>query len=159
MPAQSTLRAATARTPAHANYRSQSNRRGLKLVSSKEFGILSSSIIGAYNRNTKKHRHRFHAAFGIPPHLVAHVWKDLCRGGFLDHLGPRSLRPIHLLWALLWLKCYNKEGVNASMVGCDEKTFRKWSWFYSECIADLDKKYVSALLFAMLLLGHNSLAC
>ena len=31
------------------------------------------------------------------------------------------------------------------MCGCDGKTFRKWSWFYLEAIADLDQDVVSLL--------------
>jgi hypothetical protein len=46
--------------------------------------------------------------------------------------------PVHLLWALMFLKQYNKEEVNASMAGCDEKTFRLWSWLVIRVIADLD---------------------
>ena len=120
----------------------RNRRRGVKLVSANEFAVLGSDLITA-GVGTKKHQHRFRAAFGIPPRLVAILWKDIARGGFLNHLGPRSLKPIHLLWTLLFLKCYHKEGINASFVGCDEKTFRKWTWFYSKCAADLDKQYVS----------------
>ena len=52
-------------------------------------------------------------------------------------------RPEHLLWALLFLKLYELEPVNASLARCDEKTFRKWSWLFVEAIGDLDYIYVS----------------
>jgi hypothetical protein len=116
--------------------------RGLRLVSAKEFSDLSHIMIGS-NPTTKKHYDRFQASFGIPPRLVAQVWKDIAQRGYLNHLGPRSLRPVHLLWGLYWLKCYNKEENNSATAGCDEKTFRKWSWFYATCVADLETKYVS----------------
>lgn len=120
------------------------SRKKLRYVSANEFAKLGSSIIGGKKIGTKIHQKRFKAAFGIPPRLVAILWKELAGAGNLDCLGPRSVRPIHLLWSLLFLKCYNREGINSSMVECDEKTFRKWTWFYSKCIADLDKKFVSA---------------
>ena len=43
-----------------------------------------------------------------------------------------------------FLKVYATEENNASHVGADEKTFRKWVWFYAECIANLERNVVSA---------------
>ena len=43
------------------------------------------------------------------------------------------------------------------MVGCDEKTFRKWAWFYSECVADLESKYVSWVEFNWSTIIYNQL--
>lgn len=119
--------------------------RGLHLYSAKEFSSMSYMILGSATSNptTKKHSRRFKATFGIPPRLVAQLWQDIAQSGYLNHLGPRSLKPIHLLWALCFLKGYNAEETNAYRVSCDEKTFRKWAWFYSKCIADLESKYVS----------------
>ena len=114
------------------------------IVSGKDFVTLAVAIIGAPGTENSRARYRrFKQTFGVPPRLVGIVWKDIARKGFLNHLGPKSLRPLHLLWALLFLRCYDKEETNASRAGCDEKTYRKWVWFYSKCVADLDEKYVS----------------
>lgn len=51
--------------------------------------------------------------------------------------------PVHLLWALLFLKCYNKLPNNAAKAGCDEKTFSRWSWYFIKAIAALDVDIVS----------------
>ena len=75
------------------------------------------SILGAYNWKTEKHHHHFRAAFDLPPCLVGKLWKDIACGGFLDHLGPRSLHPVHLLWTLLFLKCYSKQGEHQLILG------------------------------------------
>ena len=36
-------------------------------------------------------------------------------------------------------------GTSAGNAGCDEKTFRKWAWFYTKALADLDTQLVSFL--------------
>lgn len=56
---------------------------------------------------------------------------------------PTKPNPVHFLWALLFLKGYDTTAKNAAMADCDEKTFRKWCWFYVEAIADLDVDVVS----------------
>jgi hypothetical protein len=46
--------------------------------------------------------------------------------------------PVHLLWALMFLKQYNTEEVTASMAGCDKKTFRLWCWLVVRVLADME---------------------
>ena len=63
------------------------------------------------------------------------------------------------MWALLFLKLYEIEPVNASLVRCDEKTFRKWSWLFVEAIGDLDYIYVSIfILFIIFVVLINSIS-
>ena len=57
--------------------------------------------------------------------------------------GVDSVKPVYLLWALLFLKCYNTNTRNAAITGVDEKTFRHWSWIFVEAIANLDREVVS----------------
>ena len=45
--------------------------------------------------------------------------------------------PRHLLWALLFLKKYGDEAEMATLAGCDEKTFRKWSEIFVIRVASL----------------------
>ena len=69
------------------------------------------------------------------------VWNRIINNGATADF-KKPPKPVHLLWALLFLKAYNREEMNAAMCGCDEKTFRKWSWFYVEAMADLDSQLV-----------------
>jgi hypothetical protein len=95
------------------------------------------------SRNYITKRRRFVSFFGIEPSLVSVVWTLVILSGRLASL--QRIEPVHFLWALLFLQCYDTNERNAAMCGCDEKTFRKWSWFYLEAIADLDQDVVSLL--------------
>lgn len=74
---------------------------------------------------------KFRAFFGTSPLVCAVVWDKL-----------RTQRPIksneeHLLWALMFLKRYNIESVNATLIGVSEKTFRKWSHIFIRLLANM----------------------
>lgn len=94
-------------------------------------------------------RRNFVAFFHARPREVAITWNLLCLEGHLDDLGPNSVNPEHLLWALMFMKVYSNETVLSSVAGCSEKTFRKWVWFYMEAIAKLDAKVVSLPYFLL----------
>lgn len=72
---------------------------------------------------------RFKAFFGVSPSICAMAWQHLKTS------LPTDYNEMHLLWALLFLKCYNTESVNCSIAGCDEKTFRKRIWVVIEMLA------------------------
>jgi hypothetical protein len=74
---------------------------------------------------------KFRAFFGTSPLVCVVVWDLL-----LVH-RPRKSSPDHLLWALLLLKRYTIESVNAVLVGVSEKTFRKWSHTFICLLANL----------------------
>jgi hypothetical protein len=114
-------------------------------VSPGEFGQLGAPIIGYSGRQigTSKFLRRFKTTFGLSPRIVSATWSLIVSHGMLDHLGPRSLKPCHLLWTLLHLKGYATEADNAGRLRCDEKTYRKWVWFYITCLANLDTTLVS----------------
>jgi len=55
-----------------------------------------------------------------------------------------------MLWGLLFLKSYGTEERHVAQVGgVDEKTFRKWAWYYAEAIADLAPRVVSLCFVAI----------
>lgn len=118
-------------------------------LSHRDFEELGSSIM---RRRGKKQREgsgkcwkrRFIALFGMEPVHVAILWTMLVGSGWLEYSGSRGSNPEHLLWALLFLKCYSTEELHAAQVGVCEKTFREWTWFYLTGIAKLDKKIVRA---------------
>lgn len=69
---------------------------------------------------------RFKCLFGVSPWLVSIIWKRVfCENPPVTEV---TLRPIHLLWSLLFLKTYASETLIASYIGKDEKTFRKYNW-------------------------------
>ena len=72
---------------------------------------------------------RFTEFFGVSPTICARAWFHL------KNVLSDDYREIHLLWALLFLKCYNTESVNRSIVECDEKTFRKRVWVVVDKLA------------------------
>ena len=65
--------------------------------------------------------------------------------------GPRthsSAKPIHLLWALMFLKIYSTERVSRTIVGSSrnptmEKTMRKWVRLFVRAISFLESEVVS----------------
>lgn len=87
----------------------------------------------------KTEQRRFRALFGVSAELCADVWSRTAAS------RPPKSRPVHLLWALLFLKVYGSEQTHRTITGVDEKTFRKWSWFFIELIADLNVVRFTAL--------------
>lgn len=75
---------------------------------------------------------RFKAVFGVKHDICVRLW-TLCLP-----LLPEGVRPVHLLWALYFLKQYNTECVNAAFANCDEKTFRTWCWVVIDVLAGLE---------------------
>jgi hypothetical protein len=90
-------------------------------------------------RSAERELRRFKAFFGVQPARASEVWSLL-----LGHnLMPPKALPVHLLWALLFLKLYGTEDVNAGMIGHDEGTIRKWVWLLVKAMHDLSKILVS----------------
>ena len=85
---------------------------------------------------TFKHDHWL-AHFGVSEVVCADAWGCLA-------LTEKYARPLHFLWALLFLKNYIVEEVAASSVGAGhEQTFRKWTDFFVREIASLCTDIVS----------------
>jgi len=62
-----------------------------------------------------------------------------------------STHPNHLLWGLMFLKVYGTEPIHASIVGANEKTFRKWQWLIITALSN-----IKAVCYFFLLLLNNS---
>lgn len=107
------------------------------------FEELGMAIMGRHRRGSVTIQlRRFVALFGVEPYVCALVWHELVASSWTAF--TRCPKPEHLLWALLFLKCYPTEELLATQVGAvDEKTIRKWVWFYVEGIANLATKFVS----------------
>lgn len=72
---------------------------------------------------------RFKSFFGISPKICAISWQLIKRD------LPTNYKPVHLLWALFFLKNYNTESINRKYVKCDEKTFRTKTWMIIDRLA------------------------
>lgn len=62
----------------------------------------------------------FRAMFGIGTVVCANLWRACAWHG--------KVKPIHLLWGLMFLKTYATQAVLVAIAGCTKKTFRKWTW-------------------------------
>jgi hypothetical protein len=119
--------------------------------SAAEFETMGQQLAN-YSTSTsaKVRRDRFVSFFGIEPLIVSVVWSMLV--DVEDHImvcfaAVDTVKPIYLLWALLFLKCYNTNTRNAAIAHVDEKTFCHWSWILVEAMANLDREVVSTFAF------------
>ena len=77
---------------------------------------------------------RFRATFGATPKIILTAWNLILSMTEL----MKGAKPVHLLWALMFMKLYCSEPVLATLAGAvHEQTFRKWSWYFVEQIANL----------------------
>ena len=90
-------------------------------------------------RSAERELRRFKAFFGVKPAISSDVWSLLVG----HNLTPPKAEPMHLLWALLFLKVYGTEEVNAGLIGHDPDTIRKWVWLMVKALHDLSKQLVS----------------
>ena len=89
---------------------------------------------------------RFREHFGCDPEVVSYLWTSIRKKAKPCISGSR---PVHLLWALLFMKVYCIESVMCSLCGgVDEKTFRKWSKIFVIEIAQFAPKEVSFYSFS-----------
>lgn len=92
----------------------------------------------------RRNKRRFISIFGTEPCICSIIWEMLTLTKWTAHTNKP--KPVHLLWALRLLKSYSTEADLAAEVGGkDEKTFRKWAWFYIEGVANLAEKVVSKI--------------
>lgn len=73
----------------------------------------------------------FREFYGVSPDVCAVAWN-------LIKDKHSSIQTKHLLWTLLFLKRYNTEHINSTLVEVDEKTFRLWIWTIIDLLSNLD---------------------
>jgi hypothetical protein len=84
---------------------------------------------------------RARAWFGCSLLVLAKTWVLLCRQ-FVQPLPERATK-LKFLWAVILLKSYDAEEVNASRVGgVDQGTFCYWSWWFVDEISYLEPSVV-----------------
>ena len=82
---------------------------------------------------------RFKSYFGTSPRICVILWSKI-----RENANSANMCYYHLLWGLLFLKLYSSEAVLSGIVGCSEKTFRKYCWKSVISIAELKPQIVSS---------------
>jgi hypothetical protein len=82
---------------------------------------------------------RWHAYFGASPETCAKIFRDL-QTTAIDEAHVEQPCPIEFLVAFFWLKDNATEELIAGLFKMDEKTVRKWKWFYIRKIAALKEQ-------------------
>ena len=104
------------------------------------FLSLGLKLIGRNGVVTESHMVRYRSVFGTNPTVLSITWNMIDEDG----LDP-SAKPVHILWACMFLKIYASEAVNALLASgankgkpVNEETFRKWSWYFVREISELN---------------------
>lgn len=98
----------------------------------------------------------FKSHFGTNIDVASIVW-DMMKE---NRRRPLSMRPIHLLWGLLFLKTYSTTDVLAASVGTSRNTLRKWIWIVLRQIQKLKRKVVSdRMVHVFLTLAFTHISC
>ena len=110
-----------------------------------EFEVLGSALtrgttVSNDDNDKRLNDRRFRASFGCSSKQCAIAWILVCDGW---HDRPIGATKMHFLWALLLLKSYDTENNMAGTCHCDEKTFRKWAWFFILELSDRSGEVVS----------------
>jgi hypothetical protein len=115
------------------------------VLTANHFNYFADPILTRANRDGRLGLDRdFKALFGISANVCSVVW-NLCN-------FPIGTKPVHLLWAFLFLKVYGTEPVLIYIVdsGPNRKTFRKWIWIVIEEIAAKAPSVVSCCCFLII---------
>lgn len=84
---------------------------------------------------------RFKAEYGCKPIVCVKVWNDLMAMQAVEYRSQSKVD--HLFWCLFFLKKYPNEDEMVAKFNKDEKTVRKWVWFYIHRIQELKEMKVS----------------
>ena len=96
----------------------------------------------------------------MTPFVCFYVWTHLLFHFFID----QDADPVHLLWALYFLKQYPTERAMAGIVNADAKTIDKYKWKMIEALENLYYVLVSlmdvvdATLVVVVLTSSSSLS-
>ena len=76
---------------------------------------------------------RIRSIFGASSEVISEIWNRI-----EPTISEPGAKPKHLLWAFVFMKVYSTEDVHRAIVGWPSaKTFRKWSWYFVQKIAEL----------------------
>ena len=99
-----------------------------------DFEELGERMTLTYGKGLQEKERTFCSFFGIDCRVVSDAWNiffDIDNNSFFDKdriQMLRNLKPVHVLWTLLFLKVYATEQVLSKSCRCTAKTFGKWIW-------------------------------
>ena len=86
---------------------------------------------------------RFKLLYGTYPEVIFDVIKRLIKKGLLNEIKEWQIDRIFFMFD--FLKNYTSETRSASDFDVDEKTFRKWVWFFLEKMTNINNGIVSVV--------------
>lgn len=86
--------------------------------------------------------------FGTSTDVCSLIW-DWCSGH--RRRPARGMKPIHVLWALRFLKSYDTEDIMSTWAKTTRKTWRKWVWIMLRLIRKMKKNLVCHIVIVFLL--------
>ena len=93
-------------------------------------------------RSLQTEDREFREIFGVGAITAMAAWNLLK----LHNIKPDGGLVAHLLWAMMFLKCYAKEVAMIKMAGVKYgKTFRRWVWPFVFALSELESQVVSNL--------------
>ena len=101
--------------------------------SPRAFFLLSQAVFGVNNDDRS-----FRAHTGTSPDVCSLIWNEISS----NEQCSSYMRPVHLLWALHFLKAYCTEDVIAPRLGTTRKMYRKWVWKVLQLICSMIRKVV-----------------
>ena len=118
----------------------------MKLVSPEVFIEAAQPVFKEYlqcigKKGGAAHR-RWMACSGAKPEVMSSLW------GMIDPdvTMPLGSKPVHMTWALFYLKSYPTEEVLSRCIGgSDEKTCRKWIWLFVDAISFQEYRVVRGM--------------
>lgn len=122
--------------------------RQVPTVTESEIKVLSLPLIGSVHPNFRQIDHeRFKAKFGLPVDLCVLTWNRIVQQMRENDISIKgySLKPVHILYALFFMRCYPTARQTIATLGHDMSllTFRKYAYFVVRQIAALSDEVVS----------------
>ena len=93
--------------------------------------------------NIGNNHRSFRAHFGTGPTVCSQVWNRMIEPVRDEVIA--GLKPVHLLWALHFLKTYDTMDILASKAQVDRKTYAKWTWTVLRLIRRYRKRIVGSI--------------
>ena len=91
-------------------------------------GCLMFLALQSYREGVDEKRLRFSSAFGVQEDVAKYIWRTVLK----KHHG---IKPVHMLWALMFLKLYEPEAAAIQRWKTNRTTYRKYVWIVVNLIA------------------------
>ena len=95
-------------------------------------------------RSVQTTKKRFKALYGTDSEVIFYVWNQLIINEIIEKYDKNRLKRFFLMFD--FLKNYCIEHRCAMDFGIDEKTYRKWVWFYLEKVSKLTNNVVRKII-------------